>query len=114
MAAMFRYHHFHHGWGWGILGFVVPLLFWVALIGLVVLLVTRFMHPPPAPAGFPGWRPPVDSAIEQARFRYARGEITRDEYFRIVADLGGAPVGAPPGSPPPGPPPPGDAPPPPS
>lgn len=106
---MFRYHHLHHG-GWAVLGFAVHLLFWAAVIGLLAFLVLRLIHRPVPHDAMLSWRPPTDSALEQARFRYARGEISRDEYFRIGADLGGPrPFDAPPPPPaqPAGPPPPG-------
>ena len=30
-----------------------------------------------------------DPALEHARVRYARGELSRDDYLRVVNDLGG-------------------------
>jgi uncharacterized membrane protein len=35
--------------------------------------------------------PQPDAAVEQLRMRYARSEITRDEYLQMVQDLGAAP-----------------------
>ena len=38
-----------------------------------------------------GMGPMGDPAIRTARMRYARGEITRDQYEQIVHDIGGRP-----------------------
>jgi uncharacterized membrane protein len=87
----------HGGWGW--VGGLISVLFIAGLITLLVLVVLRVsgrgFHPlQHAVAG--GWAPlpvapPVDEAVAQLRLRYARGEVGRDEYLRIAADLG-APV----------------------
>lgn len=45
------------------------------------------MSPPPAP----GWAIHHDDALNAARVRYARGEIDREQYFRVVEDLTGVP-----------------------
>ncbi|HWD09513.1 MAG TPA: hypothetical protein VHA57_10505 [Actinomycetota bacterium] len=49
------------------------------------------MGPPPAP----GWGIHHDDALNAARVRYARGEIDREQYFRVVEDLTGVPRPAP-------------------
>lgn len=57
--------------GFGMVGgwmFVVPLL----LLGLVILLVVAFADRDDAE--------PTDSALETLRRRYARGELTEEEY----------------------------------
>lgn len=59
-------------WVWMLL----PLLLVVGLVVLVVVLVQRRG---PERAG---------QALEAAQQRYARGEISRDEYLRIRDDLG--------------------------
>ena len=71
-----------HGWGWHIgMGFGgLMLLFWVALIGGLFLLARAPQHGPPAA--------PPTSALDIARTRYAKGEITRDEYEQMRRDLG--------------------------
>lgn len=53
------------------------------------------------PGFAPGWaggpRYGPDPAMDHARMRYARGEMSREEYLRLVADLGGgagSPAGA--------------------
>ncbi|MGH2718289.1 MAG: SHOCT domain-containing protein, partial [Actinomycetota bacterium] len=51
----------------------------------------RGQFPPGSPAPHPGWAIPQDDALNAARIRYARGEIDREQYFRVVEDLTGAP-----------------------
>jgi hypothetical protein len=95
-----------------VLGWLLPLLLLAALAAVVVFLVIRLTARPGAVASGPGFGPAgpgfghrygPDPAIEQVRFRYARGELSRDDYLRIMADLGWSPGGAPPqAGPPPG------------
>jgi hypothetical protein len=92
---------------------IVPLVGWLltlAVIGLIVWLVVRrrpasFAEGRPAGWGQqPPWAaapPRPDSALEIARARYARGEMSREEFLRVSSDLGGPPPG--PEAPPPGP-----------
>ena len=83
------------GWGWMIFGGLAMLLFWGGLIALVVLAVRAF-----AGAGQPAnlARPVLsraeaspasmpDTALETLKARYARGEITKEEYEDIRRDL---------------------------
>jgi len=81
---------------------IVHLIFWFAvlagLIALAIFLVRRVEHGhgPHTHAGPPIPRP-ADAALEQVRSRYARGEITRDEYVQLMQDLGGTtPIPPPP------------------
>ena len=97
----------HGGWDWlhGLFG----LLLVAAIVALIVFLLLRLFErnqpraavatgpmypPPPRPAG-----PPLDPALAELRLRYARGEVSRDDFLRISTDLG-----APPPPPPPAPP----------
>jgi uncharacterized membrane protein len=76
----------HPGWApfvWGLL----PALLFGGLIALVVLLFLRMVRER-------SWSPatvaPVtaDQALVEARMRYARGDLARDDYLRIARDLG--------------------------
>jgi uncharacterized membrane protein len=93
-----------HGWFW--FGWLMPLLFFALLAGLIVWVVLRTTRRPAAPAYATGWAPPParfgpDPALEQARLRYARGELSREDFFRVAEDLRpGGPRVEPPPSPP--------------
>lgn len=75
----------HGGWGWMAFGAAWMVFFWGAIIGLVVWAISRL-------AG-DGWargerrgndgRSPLDIAKE----RYARGEITQEQFQRLREDL---------------------------
>lgn len=65
------------GW-WMLFGGIWMLLFWGAIIWLIVWGVSRL-------AG--GARPAEDEPLEIARRRYARGEITREQYEQLRQDL---------------------------
>jgi uncharacterized membrane protein len=98
------------GWGWGIIAAV----FWLLVIaGVVVLVVWGIRqlsgnahgHKTPG-QGYYAEQPRGDQACEIARVRYAKGEITREQYAEICQGLGvpGPPPGGvvPPGTMPPG------------
>lgn len=96
---MFRYGPgFHHGPGIFAWFFLLVL---VALVVLGVLAVVRLWSRPRRPVGpFPGGpihggpihggpaAPPVEPALMELRLRYARGDITWEEYRQRVARLG--------------------------
>lgn len=66
------YGHDGMGW-WMVFGTIWVLLFWGALIGLVVWAVNRLTERHPA----------APTPLEIARERYARGEISREEYEQM-------------------------------
>ncbi|MHB1131106.1 MAG: SHOCT domain-containing protein [Chloroflexota bacterium] len=73
------------GFGFGMWGGIVMLAFWGLLIsGLALLAAWVFRQW--SPAG-PGTGPRSGRALDILKERYARGEITRDEYERIRRDL---------------------------
>ena len=77
--------------GIGILGGLFGILVFAAFIGLLVWALVRLLnhdHPYPSAAGH--WAP-RDDALNAARVRYARGELDRDQYFRLIEDLTGVP-----------------------
>lgn len=94
--------YFWWGMHFGRFGVFGSLLFIVllgAFIGLIVWGFTRLASEhhsiPMGPGGgmpgggMPGavWGPPGDDALHTARLRYARGELTREQYFQVVGDL---------------------------
>jgi putative membrane protein len=66
------------GMGWGVLFMVVPAVF------LVVLLLAALGAFPPGRVTVPR-----SSALETLDVRYARGELTREDYLRMRAELEG-------------------------
>jgi uncharacterized membrane protein len=81
--------HQWFGAGWPILGIAMFLI----LIGVLVWAVLRITHAEARPAlagGGPMPRP--DGALDEVRLRYARGEMTRDEFVQRFEDLGGPPT----------------------
>src|SRR5438445_984403 len=74
----------------------------IAVVMLVVWLVTSFrrgqlLHEHGLPQ-----RPSTDGALQEARMRYARGEMSREEFLQISTDLGGHATIPPPEPPPAG------------
>lgn len=68
---------------WGILTMMIfMLLFWGAIVGGLVLLVRWLMAERPARVGGE-----EDRALAVLRERYARGEITREQYQEMRRDL---------------------------
>ena len=75
------------GWGYGMGWFwpILMLVFWIAVIVGIVFLIrwlivsTRIRER----GGF------EESAIEILKKRYARGEITKDEFEKMKKDIGG-------------------------
>jgi uncharacterized membrane protein len=96
---------FVHGYGYGggveIFHIIFMVLLFAAIAMLVVWLVRGGRH-----GGLlhehatPVTRASADTALQEARLRYARGEMPREEFLQISTDLGG-PAMVPPESPPP-------------
>ena len=83
----FVYEH-HAGWYWAHV--VVTFAFLAVLAALTYWLVTSARRHAVAGPMRPPMPPATDPALTEARMRYARGELSRDDYLRIAADLGGA------------------------
>lgn len=75
------------GWGWAILMMGIPL---GILIIILVIILLALRDSTPAPLA-----PAAPSALETLNARYARNEITREEFLRIRGDLTGAEGGRP-------------------
>ena len=82
-------HGFGFGWGGMIFGGLLTLLFWGVIIALIVFAVRALSRPgsrqATLPAGSLGQAP--DQALEILRERYARGEISKDEFNTMRQDL---------------------------
>jgi len=88
MGGMFPFGGMMGGWGpgfgggWG-LGWIFPLVFWGAIITGIVFLVRA------ASQGKGGSQSQAgETALDILKRRYARGEITREEFEAMKRDLG--------------------------
>ncbi len=68
-----------YGWGMG-LGWIYMIIFWAAIITAVVYLV-RFIE---RKSGSEVWH---ETPLDSLKHRYARGEITREEFERMKDEL---------------------------
>jgi uncharacterized membrane protein len=84
----------HHG-GPGALGWVIFALQLLMLVALTVLLVRAFRFAGPPPGRFVMHRRGPRDPLAHVRMRYARGDISREEYLQTTRDLGGEPEEAP-------------------
>lgn len=76
--------HFFDGWGWFFwIMMISMIIFWAAIIAVIFLLI-RWL-------AYPGGRPPTpsekDRALQILNERYAKGEISKEEYERMKEDL---------------------------
>ncbi len=74
------------GWGW--VGLVVNLVFWVGLLVGLTLLVVRALRRAPAYAVTIPYAGGLPTARDILQARYARGEITREQYELLKRDIG--------------------------
>ncbi len=71
-----------YAWIW----MIVNVIFWLAVIGGIAWLIIRLTRR--SGTGFTNSNPPAgQSAKEIAQMRYARGEITREQYQQLIDDL---------------------------
>ncbi len=70
---------FDMGFGMGF-GFIIMVLFWGAIIWLVISLIN---------AGTQKSEETPESALTILKKRYARGEVTKEQYLEIEKDLTG-------------------------
>lgn len=71
----------YYGWGWGgmIVGGILMLLFWAAIIALIVWVVRTLSRPSGASS--------TSTPLDIAKVRYARGEITKEQFEQLKKDL---------------------------
>ncbi len=67
------------GGGWWILAWILMLLFWAGLIALIVWGIKALTSGGGTTTG--------NTPLDIARERYARGEITKEEFEQIKKDL---------------------------
>lgn len=68
----------YYGYGWMLLGLVFMVLFWAAVILLILWLYRQLRGGAPATD---------ESALDILKKRYAKGEITGEEFERMKRDL---------------------------
>ena len=67
------------GFGWGFM-WLIPLAFLILIVIGAYFLITGLKTAEVAPSG-------AEKALEILKERYARGEITREEYLRMKEDI---------------------------
>lgn len=75
------------GWGFGGFGMLFMGVFWLVILGLIVWAIVALVHRSGAAQIHD--RQPVspNSAVDIVRARYARGEISKEEFNQLMADL---------------------------
>lgn len=71
-------------WGWAMLMMGVP-----AVILIIILLAA--LGGLREPVAYPAYAAPAQNPMEILEQRYARGELTREDYLKIREDLGRGP-----------------------
>ena len=66
------------GFGFGILPMFLVMFFWVVIAGLVVFLIVKLV------GGSSGYKGPKSEAEEILKQRYARGELTKEQYDEML------------------------------
>jgi putative membrane protein len=80
-------HDFIHTWGW--LGVILTWLIWTLLVfGIGWRLAYQLRPPHPKPGQGP--LEVAQDPLEVLKLRYARGEITRDEFEQMKREIGAA------------------------
>ena len=69
------------GYGWPILGWVFLILFWAALILLVIWLYKQVRGPDAETKGA------QETPLDVLKKRYAKGEISREEFTEMKKDI---------------------------
>ena len=69
------------GWLWMAFGFLMFVLFWGAVIWLIVWAVRKATGHRETPAGG------ASGALEIAKMRYAKGEITKEQFDEIKRNI---------------------------
>jgi len=76
--------YMHDGWGWWmVFGGVWMLLFWIAIIWLVIWGIRSVVRHRDSKSGTAEKHDPLEIAKE----RYAKGQISKEEFDQIKRDL---------------------------
>lgn len=73
------------GWGWVAMGFMILFMvaFWGGIIFLIVWGIKKLTERTGTTTGRGEWQNPLDIAKE----RYAKGEITKEQYEQLKRDI---------------------------
>lgn len=89
----FEHQAYPRGWGFGG-GHLLGLIWMIAVLGLLIYLAVMIIrrinpdrHPRVTARGEPATLAVPTAPLEAAQMRYARGEITRDQYEVMRQDL---------------------------
>lgn len=83
--------HVGDGMGWWMLwGGLMMILFWGAIIALIVWAIQTVTRRDSSQTYPPDSSPSARTPLGIAKERYARGEISREEFQRIKGDLEGS------------------------
>ncbi len=74
------------GFGGMLFGGLLMLLFWILIIVAAVWLITTVVRGNQTHVNAPG---PVQTPLDILKMRYARGEITKEQFDQMKQDLGG-------------------------
>lgn len=74
------------GFGIGLIGAVFMIVFWILVIVGIVLLI-KWLVDQSARGSHPPMQPPSSQAMDTLKHRYARGEITKEEFDQMKKDL---------------------------
>jgi len=70
------------GWGYGFFGWLMMLLFWALIIAGAVLVIRWLVDQTRSPALG------SETALDVLKRRYAKGEITKEQFEAMKRDLG--------------------------
>lgn len=80
--------HVGDGMGWWMLwGGLMMVLFWGGIIALIVWAIQTVTRREFSQTQSPDTSPPARTPVDIAKERYARGEISREEFEQIKRDL---------------------------
>jgi putative membrane protein len=74
------------GW-WMLWGGLMMVLFWGAIIALIVWAVQAVVRREPSATNVPQTGPATRTALDIVKERYAHGEVSREEFEQIRRDL---------------------------
>lgn len=73
-----------YGWGgmgvWGWIWMLINALIWIGILAGIVALVVRLLQQPAA-------KPRVEAPLDILKRRYATGEISKEEFERMKAEI---------------------------